>query len=304
MFIDPYQTTVGLSLSTDPSRQQIKTALAARMPFLKPQTNNTVQIMANNTVRPFEHPLYVQGSRVGEGNWCIDMSRLSRETDEGQYSIRDRSLYSLQAMRCGLVAAMENSTSLYYSLPASVMGSYIDLISNSVTLAFSLNADDLLTLRALSGWMYFSMLQNGKDCSTEQRELYMMHIRKATMIPQSFLDRVIPQESFYANVGEFIESLKERIDSPVINGLNVGVFHTTVSKNLKSSMLIGVAADEIICMAIEHLPSWLALIGVGLTEPAFKKTGFGKIVERQFKRDRNAGNIVINAINAAVNIDI
>ena len=108
---------------------------------------------------------------------------------------------------------------------------------------------------------------------------------------------------FKANNGTVpsVNDLKEKIDSPVIRSLTPGVLFTCLSKNLKSTMLIGIPANEVICMSVEHLPTWVSLLTVCLTEQSFKKTGLGKIVERQFNRDKNAKTSLVTAVNAAVN---
>ena len=301
MFVNPYATTVGKTLSSDVSANNLKQALAARVQFIQQQANGTYLVMPNHMVRQFHHPLAIQGFRQGDVSWCADVSAYAREVNEGEYVIRDKGLYALQVMRVGLTQSMETSHNLYYSLPEAVVGTYVDLMTNSLTLAYNLNADEIIALRACSGWLYYSMLQNTESASAEDRDLYMMRLKKATALPMSMLDRYIPQDFFYKDVEDFCNDLKEKIDSPVIRSLTPGVLFTCLSKNLKSTMLIGIPANEVICMSVEHLPTWVSLLTVCLTEQSFKKTGLGKIVERQFNRDKNAKTSLVTAVNAAVN---
>ena len=112
----------------------------------------------------------------------------------------NKPLFSLQTIRTVLTADLiNNGTRSIKSLSPNVVKTYVDLITSSLSMAFSLNNEEVLALRALSGWMYYSMLHSDPFAGELEFDALVAKLAREINIPSSFLYRYLDQE-FYKNV--------------------------------------------------------------------------------------------------------
>jgi hypothetical protein len=226
------------------------------------------------------------------------LSSFIRERQEGEYVVANKPLFSLQTIRTVLTSDLiNNGTRSIKSLSPNVVKTYVDLITSSLSMAFSLNNEEVLALRALSGWMYYSMLHNDPYAGELEFDALIAKLSREINIPSSFLYRYIDQE-FYKNVSDFLEKLRQKITNPAVQKINEGLFYTVIAKNLNANVWIGLEKQEILAMSVEHIPTFVATLVICLSEQVFKNAGLTKMALRNFARDK--ANFIL-AVNSIVN---
>lgn len=298
IFYSPYETTIGSKFNTDRSQIAIRQSLGLKYPWMKiNEANKTVFIYPNPVVPTFSHPLTIETVKGLTYTFC-DLSSFIRERQEGEYVVANKPLFSLQTIRTVLTADLiNNGTRSIKSLSPNVVKTYVDLITSSLSMAFSLNNEEVLALRSLSGWMYYSMLHNDPYAGELEFDALIAKLAREINIPSSFLYRYIDQE-FYKNVGDFLEKLRQKITNPVVQKINEGLFYTVIAKNLNANVWIGLEKQEILAMSVEHIPTFVATLVICLSEQVFKNAGLTKMALRNFARDK--ANFIL-AVNSIVN---
>lgn len=298
IFYSPYETTIGSKFNTDRSQIAIRQSLGLKYPWMKiNEANKTVFIYPNPVVPTFSHPLTIETVKGLTYTFC-DLSSFIRERQEGEYVVANKPLFSLQTIRTVLTADLiNNGTRSIKSLSPNVVKTYVDLITSSLSMAFSLNNEEVLALRSLSGWMYYSMLHNDPYAGELEFDALIAKLAREINIPSSFLYRYIDQE-FYKNVGDFLEKLRQKITNPAVQKINEGLFYTVIAKNLNANVWIGLEKQEILAMSVEHIPTFVATLVICLSEQVFRNAGLTKMALRNFARDK--ANFIL-AVNSIVN---
>lgn len=298
IFYSPYETTIGSKFNTDRSQTAIRQSLGLNYPWMKiNEANKTVFIYPNPVVPTFSHPLTIETVKGLTYTFC-DLSSFIRERQEGEYVIANKPLFSLQTIRTVLTSDLiNNGTRSIKSLSPNVVKTYVDLITSSLSMAFSLNNEEVLALRALSGWMYYSMLHSDPYAGDLEFDALVAKLAREINIPSSFLYRYLDQE-FYRNVGDFLEKIRQKISNPAVEKINEGLFYTVIAKNLNANVWIGLEKQEILAMSVEHIPTFVATLVICLSEQVFKNAGLTKMTLRNFTRDK--ANFIL-AVNSIVN---
>lgn len=298
IFYSPYDTTIGSKFNTDRSQTAIRQSLGLNYPWMKiNEANKTIFIYPNSVVPTFSHPLTIETVKGLTYTIC-DLSSFIRERQEGEYTVANKPLFSLQTIRTILTADLiNNGTRSIKSLSPNVVKTYVDLITSSLSMAFSLNNEEVLALRALSGWMYYSMLHSDLFSGELEFDALVAKLAREINIPSSFLYRYLDQE-FYKSVGDFLEKIKQKINNPAVQKINEGLFYTVIAKNLNANVWIGLEKQEILAMSIEHIPTFIATLVICLSEQVFKNAGLTKMALRNFTRDK--ANFIL-AVNSIVN---
>lgn len=298
IFYSPYETTIGSKFNTDRSQTAIRQSLGLNYPWMKiNEANKTVFIYPNPVVPTFSHPLTIETVKGLTYTFC-DLSSFIRERQEGEYAVANKPLFSLQTIRTVLTADLiNNGTRSIKSLSPNVVKTYVDLITSSLSMAFSLNNEEVLALRALSGWMYYSMLHSDPFAGDLEFDALVAKLAREINIPSSFLYRYLDQE-FYKNVGDFLEKIRQKISNPAVQKINEGLFYTVIAKNLNANVWIGLEKQEILAMSVEHIPTFVATLVICLSEQVFKNAGLTKMALRNFTRDK--ANFIL-AVNSIVN---
>lgn len=298
IFYSPYDTTIGSKFNTDRSQTAIRQSLGLNYPWMKiNEANKTIFIYPNSVVPTFSHPLTIETVKGLTYTIC-DLSSFIRERQEGEYTVANKPLFSLQTIRTVLTADLiNNGTRSIKSLSPNVVKTYVDLITSSLSMAFSLNNEEVLALRALSGWMYYSMLHSDLFSGELEFDALVAKLAREINIPSSFLYRYLDQE-FYKSVGDFLEKIKQKINNPAVQKINEGLFYTVIAKNLNANVWIGLEKQEILAMSIEHIPTFIATLVICLSEQVFKNAGLTKMALRNFTRDK--ANFIL-AVNSIVN---
>lgn len=298
IFYSPYETTIGSKFNTDRSQTAIRQSLGLNYPWMKiNEANKTIFIYPNPVVPTFSHPLTIETVKGLTYTIC-DLSSFIRERQEGEYVVANKPLFSLQTIRTVLTSDLvNNGTRSIKSLSPNVVKTYVDLITSSLSMAFSLNNEEVLALRALSGWMYYSMLHNDPYAGELEFDALIAKLAREINIPSSFLYRYLDQE-FYKNVSDFLEKIRQKISNPAVQKINEGLFYTVIAKNLNANVWIGLEKQEILAMSVEHIPTFIATLVICLSEQVFKNAGLTKMALRNFTRDK--ANFIL-AVNSIVN---
>lgn len=292
----PYSTTIGKTILTDDAVQSIKAAIIQNHPWAKVNDDTgVVSIYPNQVVRKFDHPIVLDNT-LKTNQVAIDLTPFVRESTPGVYQVANRSLYVLQLMRATLTADLiENGARTLRSMPSGVIKTYSDLITNALATGFNVNPEEILIIRSLSAWLFYSLLSEQEQVGELELQAVLAKMSRDTGIPTLFLGRYIDGTT-YKSVDDFILDLKEKTDNPTLKNLSLGPFFALVSKNLNSMVWVGLDKQQLLSVALEHIPSFVATVVMCLTEQPFKHAGLTKIALNNFRRDKQQFILSVNSM--------
>ena len=296
MFIEPYKTTIGSVININNVEKEIRQSIISGKDFIKVNDKNlTIEVYPNGLIPKFEHPMLV--NIAGKVNYSVvDLSPFVRLNDNGEVSVVNYPLYNFQRIRNSLTSELvNNGNRSIKSLPGRLVNTYADLITNSLAVTLNLNSEEILIIKTLSAWFFYCNLMQDDRIGQIELETILANIARDTSIAAIFSSRYI-DGTYIHNVEEFIETIKEKIDNPNISKLNVGVFYTVISKNINSSVWVGLDKHQLLAIGIEHIPTFVALVYITLSEPVFRNVGLNKIASKNYKNDKSNFLIAVDTI--------
>ena len=159
---------------------------------------------------------------------------------------------------------------------------YSRWLADALARRFNLDLDAAVRVQALAAFMYMSMHQVNKEIKDYEMVDIAMKIGRGVNIPTNIVSEVLDGANYFENVEEFCDNLVTRVPSSRIEGLNPVVLYGIV----KGSWF-GKNASELVSVAIEHPPTFDALIHSAAGSSALQRTVLGTLVKGEL-RDREA----------------
>lgn len=159
---------------------------------------------------------------------------------------------------------------------------YSRWLADALARRFNLDLDAAVRVQALAAFMYMSMHHSAKELRDYELVDIAMKISRGVNIPTTIVSEVLDDIGFFDNVEEFCDALVTRVPSSRIDGLNPVVLYGIV----KGSWF-GKNASELVSVAIEHPPTFDALIHAAAGSSTLQRTILGTLVKAEL-RDREA----------------
>ena len=155
---------------------------------------------------------------------------------------------------------------------------YAGWMSDTITQRFGLNMEEQLKIFVIAYYFYYSLFITGNIKENDRHILASKYVIEASRTSAKFVLDVADKLSEMNNIIDFINNVKEIIDNKRLEDLNLGVLLTILS-----STWYGTFSKEIISVSLEHVPSFVAIVGVSSTQRFYKKSMITNIAERYGK---------------------
>ena len=293
MFNTPYDTTAMVGHTTDTVRQKImedyalNSGTGAVRNFEGDIPNKLYMVIDGNALIPlFEHPVVVNlGNSYGV---VADMRGTVAVDRTGKLSVRSMPTYEFNKTRLSLqrnwlsgdastpdTLVLDTSDRQIADFPCVIFSRWV---SETLTRRLGLTIDTQLRVQVLSAFHYISMHKNitGEPVSDMELVGVIRKIQVATRIPPDTIAEIVDQLPFFKNVGELMHYVEERTGSPRLEGIDVA----SLFSFLKGSWS-GRNPSEVIAVAMEYPPLFMAMCYMGLKEPGFKSTNIGTLCKME-----------------------
>jgi hypothetical protein len=296
LYKDSYSTTVGSVQNTQP----IVTSLIKA--FIKDGLD-TVNLDVRNSgdVKPvfvigsfsseaeiplFAHPIMISDSHRGK-TLCTDLRYFVREGTgawEVEKGIRNLTEYNFAKSRAVLnllwvsdrVGEIRNGLAF-----AGVV--YASLLSESIAKANALDFKDLTKVQIASHFFYQTLFSEKTEFDEEEKQRMAAHTIKATGAPAEEVMSVIDKLPAMHNLNDFCEALVNVVESVRLKGFNLAMMLTL----LKNSWY-GHQSKEIMSVALEHPPTWCAMVYTALQERTYRNSMVYRVADAKGKRGASA----------------
>lgn len=281
IYVDPHQTNIAKGWKTQPIRDQLK-KMEIMGDLHKVEGYPIYGVYEGVEVPPFIHPLtYV--TRDNENTVVLDLRSYVNSKDPTAISVNNRSEYNLQINRALLTHTWINLPRNYFAnVLDTTMKLFIKWVSSQVGKRFSLNVQDILIMEVVLGAYYINLFNDEVEIDDMARLNMVNRLTKVLRLQPDFIEGIIGDDtSPIESVQALCMAIKFKTQSVRLKDLDAPVLYTIISKSW-----FGHNAPEMLAVALEHIPTFYALIYTASTENLYRKTGFSQAVEFVLAKDK------------------
>lgn len=248
-------------------------------------------------IPPFAHPLRLgdEKTRKEDVQYIVDMRNCLRLNRDGESVVSDQLAHGINSLRCRLQAIWDlEDPDLLMNTGLFQVTIFSRWIAQLIVQRFGLDPEGQARVTALAAFHYLCMYREAPvSDEMEYEETLKMAtiINRATMIPADMVLSLIENLQATSTANDFISILKEHGGSVRLEQLNLGLLYTVTGGSW-----FGSNARELLAVALEHPPTFLAVLYTALNERGYRNSGLGKLVIQYDKHDA-AKSFNINLVN-------
>lgn len=276
MLITPYSTTV-----CQPHPVQritnaiIRADIEAPLPVLTTPLGN--QIQDAYYIPPKDEyadvPGFTQfvniGKPGGAPKWVLDgrpYMRWDRRTDS--YRLTAENDYSFQCTRLALTQLLASGQGiLFHRLGDLPHKAFVRWITLAVSSRFGLSLDYQLRVSVIAAYYYLTQLQEDLTLTPESRQRYANLVSRITAVPTPLVLEIAEPLGDLNSAPALAEQLALHSGS-----LRLEEFKFTDLFLVLANSWVGVNARENVGVALEHMPTFIAMLYAALGERSYRKT--------------------------------
>lgn len=152
-------------------------------------------------------------------------------------------------------------------------------LSETISKTFVLDFKDQSLLAILTSLYYQSLFLENIQLDEDTKQKLAVHTIKATKAPASLVFEVFDKVQSMGDINDYCKAVTEVLENVRLKNFNLATL-LTITRN----SWYGTNSKEIISVALEHPPTWCAIVYTALNERTFKNSMIYKIAERFGKR--------------------
>lgn len=293
-----YDTTVGSGIVTKTIEQAIEKSFVQDMTYYR-----SLDVVTNLSLKPvfisgaeasesnipfFTHPLVVKNGK-GHEFLCVDIRPFIRNSNDGQSMgqvvPRNRTEFDFVKSRSILNMAWLTGASNQIKTNLNFAGVvFANWLSDVISKRFALDPKDQMLLTIVSHYYYQSLFYAEDTFDEDMLQQFAVHTINASKAPSKMVFDVFDRIGKMGSVGDYCDNVKLVLDNIRLTDLNVGLLITMIGQSW-----YGLNAKEILAVALEHPPTWNAVVFAAINERTYKNSPIARLAER-FSKQGNGVN--------------
>lgn len=228
---------------------------------------------------PFKHPvlLHRTSSETAQRQFlAVDVRDFGKKDINGNFAVRSSYEYAWHLRRAILnqlwVDGRVDTLRDVSTLPAVT---YAAFISENIGWKFALDPSEVMTVRVLAAYYYYSHFTNADEFDELEKSAMMGKIANFTKIPISHIEATLKDVMVIHTLEGFCDTVKSKVNNVSLENFNIGTMTAIVRGNW-----FGGNANEIIAVALEHIPTWLSVVASSLSSAVYRRSNLAKIAQR------------------------
>jgi hypothetical protein len=299
-----YDTTIGMGLVTKQIEHAVKESFIKDLIF-----NRHLDLITSQNYRPvfitghdssesnipfFEHPLVIENYK-GMNFICTDIRPCVRVNDtltSNEVSVRNKAEFDFAVHRTILNMAWMNNEINQLKLNLNFAGTvFAAWLSETIAKRFALDARDQIITSIIAHFYYQSLFYSEDKFEEDMLQKFAVHTIKATKAPSQLVFEIFDQIGPMGNINDFCETMKTVTGNIRLESLNFALLITMVSNSWFSTN-----AANLLAVALEHPPTWIAIVQSSLTERGYRNSLIARIAER-FGKGNNDKEFMANFVD-------
>lgn len=215
---------------------------------------------------------------------------ISAETFEG--TVKNKTEYMLSKNRAVLelkwVAEKQSTLRSKFSFAANVFAAWV---SQSVSKVYSLDFQDQRVIMAIAMYYYHTLFVPHKKLEEKLFDIAVIHTIKATKLTAREIVEIFEKMPEINGVNDLCTAISNIIQNVRLRDFNLAMLVTIVQNTW-----YGNNARDMIIVALEHPPTWIAIVFAALTEKTYRSSQIYRLIESQ-SRSNNVAEFKLNYLD-------
>lgn len=297
IYKDSYETTAGMMLIMTPVEKAIKEAIIkSNLGYVNLGVRNDGNFKpifivngkdSLSDIPLFTHPITILNFQK-ENYLCTDMRFFVKEgfdehsgpNNNALNGIRNLTEFNFAKSRAILSLMWLNGeqSRLRNALPLAA-DVYASWLAESISKNFALDFKDQTTISIISSYFYQSLFMEDDTFDEDTKQRMALFTARSTKAPSALIFEIFDKIGPMSSIDEYCENVVSIVENVRLKTFNRALLLTTIKNSW-----YGLHAKEIISVALEHPPTWLAIVYTALTERTFKTSMIFRVAERFGKR--------------------
>lgn len=156
---------------------------------------------------------------------------------------------------------------------------WVNWISKSLSYRLSLDALQQMHLAVLCGYYYVCLFNTREEFDDTAKAKSAVLISRWTRINVSEVLEIIDPQPYLDTLKDFVDACKRSVETSRMEQLNLGLVYTLLGGSWYGSS----SSRETVGVALEHPPTYLALINASLQLRSYRSATLAKIVQQAVK---------------------
>lgn len=289
IFKTAYDTQACQGFVMEPILQAIRKAVIMGSVGIHPDAP-FYQITASSSgeiaIPGFAHPLLYpdDGPHKPEPRLVVDMRPYGRyDMAQQNFVVRAVSDHTIASVRGRLNHLWLNEpVELLRDLSTFPLTVFVEWVAKNVGKRLGLDAREERDLSILTAVFYLSCFNDNQEMTERDQQGIGRVVSRAVRGAQAndvfaVIDKL--NGCFLPSIKHFCEAAKEVTSSVRLNELNVGLLFQLLGGSWYNN------GREMVAVALEHPPTWIALLLAAVTDRSYHGTGLARLVEREDTKD-------------------
>lgn len=298
MFKSPYETTVCKSYRMADTQQQIKELeIAGELPTVGDSMRVRFIPHYNKTMKPFTHPIVVdKNTQADDKLIVIDVRGVSRLNNDGKLvGGGDLEFAQRRAFLMDKVWIDGNTIDLL-NAGAYPIRFFARMLAENLGRRMNLTMDSQLRIQVICAYYYVMLFQEDGKLPNKSDDHLKLSGRTARAVGLPLKDLLEIVDPIYETYGG------EAIDAAILckwleehgNTIRLKNFKPAVLYTMLGGIWYGQNNVEVVAVALEHPPTFSAMLYSAITDRGYRKSVMGQIHERMGRKNELADIFVKN----------
>lgn len=286
MFSTAYNTLACRSYDISEIEKAIKLALinddGVRINYSETGSKQTVDVTPSNTTVPmFAHPLKVtMGTPAEPLVWYAVDTRPFSTLTQGSYKITNPKEASFAHLRATLNQVWDANATDLMSVGDLVPLVFARWLAGAINAKLGLTPEEQVKLNVITVYYWYSLFRT-TDFDEREKLRIVSKVSSVTYVPATEAIKIINQLPLIADIQHYCVVVKDIVNSPRLEKLNAALLFAMLGGSW-----FGINAKELIAVATEHPPTFIAIISMAISSRDYKRTQIGALVLENDKRGR------------------
>lgn len=292
MFISPYDTTICAKFLI---KEKIVTQIMEKKIAGDLYAENDIYYVTqdNRDVKPFSHPIVVTYSNNVDKIVVVDARGIS-SINERTGELRPTTEFQYQSIRAKLIKEvwMDGNPNDIMSLSDLQVSVFAKMLSATLTRRLNLDSYVELTITIIAAYYYINLFFDGIGSDEDTLLRHAKRISRSINVPIMNVMEVISEVGDMKNLDSFCRACAFHGNSVRLETLSVGVVYT-----MMGGMWFGANAVEQSAVALEHPPTFLAMLYMAVSDKSYRKSILAQIAEKVDRRGEESKTLIKNVNN-------
>lgn len=219
--------------------------------------------------------------------WVLDARPYMRwDRREDSYRLVAENDFAFQCVRLALTqVAQTGDRAAFYRLGDLPGKAFIRWLGQALSQRFNLSLEHQIRVAVIIGFYYYTQMSKSLHLEGEKLILRAKHVARLTGVLPSVALELGEQLGNLATGTDLAQQLAAHSGSVRLQGLKFTDLYTIVSASW-----IGVHARENVGVALEHIPTWVAMVYASLDEKSYRKTIISQRAANAMPRQADVNN--------------